>query len=516
MTGVIYARYSEGPHQTDQSIEGQVADCKAYAARNGIKILGVYADRHISGKSAATRPEFQRLIEDAQAGRFDCVVVWKIDRFGRNREDIALYKLKLKRAGVKLFYAAESVPEGPEGIILESVLEGIAEYYSEDLRQKVIRGRRETLKKGILAGEVLPIGYTRDENRHVVIDEEKASLVREVFRKYIFGDGLMSCVDYLNDHHLTGARGAKISKGVVGRMLRNRRYLGIFDECGVELRFDPIIDPQTFEEAQKMHKTSRNRNTNAAGKAKEPYLLSCRCFCGYCQTMIVADCGTGKMGKVYRYYACPKHKRGGDPCELKPIPRDVLEDLVVSATIKDMLTDETIKALTDEVMDIQAEGAKESPAVPLRAALDGNKKKQANIVRAIELGNAPDVLVSRLQELSDEAAELEQKIRQAEYDRPTIPREVIEGWLRSFKNGDKKDPEFRRRLVETFVARVDVYNDKAIIYYNITEKGQKNKAASGVRIRPVTWSSRNGIRTPGKPFVYGKYYILIVPFSHAA
>ena len=133
MTGVIYARYSEGPHQTDQSIEGQVADCKAYAAKNGINILGVYADRHISGKSAATRPEFQRLIDDAQAGRFECVIVWKIDRFGRNRQDIALYKLKLKRAGVKLFYAAESVPEGPEGIILESVLEGIAEYYSEDL-----------------------------------------------------------------------------------------------------------------------------------------------------------------------------------------------------------------------------------------------------------------------------------------------------------------------------------------------------------------------------------------------
>lgn len=91
------------------------------------------------------------------------------------------------------------------------------------------------------------------------------------------------------------------------------------------------------------------------------------------------------------------------------------------------------------------------------------------------------------------------------------PREV-EGWLRSFKAGDKKDPAFRKRLVETFVARVDVYKDKTVIYYNITEK----RAASGVRIRPVTWSSRNGIRTPGKPFVYGKYYILIVPFSHAA
>lgn len=152
MTGVIYARYSEGPRQTDQSIEGQVADCQAFAAKNGINIIGLYADRHISGKSVDKRLEFQRMIRDAQDHKFDVVLVWKIDRFGRDRQDIAINKARLKRAGVKLMYAEESVPEGPEGIILESVLEGIAEYYSADLRQKVLRGRRETLKRaGIVA-----------------------------------------------------------------------------------------------------------------------------------------------------------------------------------------------------------------------------------------------------------------------------------------------------------------------------------------------------------------------------
>jgi len=509
MTGVIYARYSEGPHQTDQSIEGQVADCKAYAAKNGINILGVYADRHISGKSAATRPEFQRLIDDAQAGRFECVIVWKIDRFGRNRQDIALYKLKLKRAGVKLFYAAESVPEGPEGIILESVLEGIAEYYSEDLRQKVIRGRRETLKKGKLAGTALPIGYKRVDGRPV-IDESTAPLVREVYRMYIAGEGVKSCIEYLNAHGVTGCRGGKIGQAVMYRMLRSKRYLGIFDESGIELRADPIIDEATYEEAQKMHKGSRQ---NAAAKAKDEYLLSCCCFCGYCGTMLVGDSGTGKSGRTYHYYTCGKRKRkGSKACQLKSLNRDFLDDLVISATVEDMLTEETIKALTDEVMDIQAEGQKESPAVALKSALDGNKKKQANIVRAIEIGNAPDILISRLQELQDEATDLEARIRQAEYERPTVSREAVEGWLRSFKAGDKKDPAFRKRLVETFVARVDVYKDKAVIYYNITEK----RAASGVRIRPVTWSSRTGIRTPRVPFVFEGYYILVVPYSHAA
>ena len=163
MRGVIYARYSEGPRQTDQSIEGQVADCRAIAERHDIDILEIYADRHISGRSVDRRFEFQRMIRDAQDHKFDVVIVWKIDRFGRDRQDIAINKAVLKRSGVRLMYAQESVPDGPEGIILESVLEGIAEYYSADLRQKVIRGRRETLKKGLYCGQTLPIGFRVDE-----------------------------------------------------------------------------------------------------------------------------------------------------------------------------------------------------------------------------------------------------------------------------------------------------------------------------------------------------------------
>lgn len=185
MRGVIYARYSPGPRQTEQSIEGQVADCQQYAEEHGIDIIEIYADRKVSGKSVVGRDEFQRMLRDAEKGRFDCVLVWKIDRFGRDRQDIAMGKMTLKRAGVKLMYARESVPEGPEGIILESVLEGLAEYYSADLRQKVIRGMRETAKKGQYCGQSLPIGYKVDAERHIVVDEREAAVVREAFKLHI-------------------------------------------------------------------------------------------------------------------------------------------------------------------------------------------------------------------------------------------------------------------------------------------------------------------------------------------
>ena len=159
MNAVIYARYSPGPRQTDQSIEGQVRDCMAYAKENGITVLDVYADRHISGSDFENRGEFNRMLRDAERKQFDSIIVWKIDRFGRDREEIALNKIKLKRHGIRLLYAKEIIPEGPEGIILESLMEGLAEYYVADLRQKVKRGHRESALKGHSVGGQAPYGY---------------------------------------------------------------------------------------------------------------------------------------------------------------------------------------------------------------------------------------------------------------------------------------------------------------------------------------------------------------------
>lgn len=348
MRGVIYARYSPGPRQTEQSIEGQVADCQQYAEEHGIDIIEIYADRKVSGKSVVGRDEFQRMLRDAEKGRFDCVLVWKIDRFGRDRQDIALGKMTLKRAGVKLMYARESVPDGPEGIILESVLEGLAEYYSADLRQKVIRGMRETAKKGQYCGQPLPIGYKVDADCHVVIDEEKAALVRQAFQMHIAGATMKELMEHFQSHGVVGQRGRPISHNVIYRMLRNRKYLGEFEVQGVPLPVEPIIDKATFEEAAQHFKTSRN---NAAGRAKVNYLLSCKCFCGYCGAMLNAEAGTSKTGKVYHYYKCGDKKRG-KKCEMKSIPQDRLEDAVILATVHDMLTDDMIDKLAVRVLEV--------------------------------------------------------------------------------------------------------------------------------------------------------------------
>lgn len=498
MRGVIYARYSPGPRQTEQSIEGQVADCQQYAEEHGIDIIEIYADRKVSGKSVVGRDEFQRMLRDAEKGRFDCVLVWKIDRFGRDRQDIAMGKMTLKRAGVKLMYARESVPDGPEGIILESVLEGLAEYYSADLRQKVIRGMRETAKKGQYCGQSLPIGYKVDAERHIVVDEREAAVVQEAFKLHIAGGQIRDIVQLFADRGIMGRRGKPVSNAVVYRMLRNEKYLGEFYIQDVKLNVEPIIDKATFEEAAQHFKTSRN---NAAGRAKVNYLLSCKMFCGYCGSMINAEAGTGKLGKVYRYYKCGDKKRG-KACELKPFPKDHLEDAIILATVNDMLTDEMIEKLTVRILEVQEQENADDPVVGLRRRLDSNKKRQRNLLDAIEEGGARG-LVSRLAALEEEEEQLVLEIQRAEIKRPRLTHEVVEAWLRSFRVGDVTDDDFRARLVDTFIARVELRNNEALIFYNIREKGPH----SSVRVRPDYWSPRDGTRTP-KIIVLRDYVVL--------
>jgi DNA invertase Pin-like site-specific DNA recombinase len=157
MTGVIYARYSSD-NQREESIEGQLRECKEFAVKNDITILGTYIDRALSAKTD-NRPEFQHMIKDSEKNMFDVILVWKLDRFARNRYDSAHYKAILKKNGVKVVSATETISQGAEGILLESLLEGYAEYYSAELSEKVIRGMK---------GNALKCKYNKSNNdRHI-------------------------------------------------------------------------------------------------------------------------------------------------------------------------------------------------------------------------------------------------------------------------------------------------------------------------------------------------------------
>ena len=139
---VIYARFSSSG-QREESITGQLRDCNRYAEEHGFEIINEYIDEAKTG-TTDNRPSFQKMIRDSENKHFKAVIVWKLDRFARNRYDSAIYRSKLKKNGVKIYSAMENISDSAEGIIMEGLMESMAEYYSANLSENVKRGNRES------------------------------------------------------------------------------------------------------------------------------------------------------------------------------------------------------------------------------------------------------------------------------------------------------------------------------------------------------------------------------------
>lgn len=135
MRAVIYARYSSD-NQREESIEGQLRECMQYAEYNDISVIDTYIDRALTAKTD-NRPNFQKMIKDSYKGAFDMILVWKLDRFSRNRYDSAHYKHLLKKNGVRVVSATETISSGSEGILLESVLEGFEQLNGHNSLKKL-------------------------------------------------------------------------------------------------------------------------------------------------------------------------------------------------------------------------------------------------------------------------------------------------------------------------------------------------------------------------------------------
>jgi len=304
----IYARYSSDG-QREESIEGQLRECKEYAERQNMVVISTYVDRAVSARTD-NRPEFQKMITDSAKRQFDVVLVWKLDRFARNRGDSAMYRAILKRNGVKVVSAKENISEGPEGIILESLLEGISEYYSAELSVKVKRGQMENALKGKANGGLSPFGYKINADGYYEIDPLTAPIVLEMFTRYADGQTVKQIADEMNERGVfTNIKHKYTNKSSMHNLLKNRRYMGEY-RYGTTIVPDamPRIVPQEiFDKVQE--RMEKNKNKPAAKKAEDEYVLTTKLFCGKCGVMMVGTSGTSKTGKVHHYYKCGKPPR---------------------------------------------------------------------------------------------------------------------------------------------------------------------------------------------------------------
>ena len=465
MTGVIYARYSSD-NQREESIEGQIRDCKTFAEKNDIQILGTYIDRALSAKSD-NRPDFQKMIKDSGKGMFDTVIVWKLDRFARNRYDAAYYKNVLKKNKVKVISAMEPISDTPEGILMEAMLEGYAEYYSAELAQKVTRGMTDNALKCRYNGGTLPIGYVIDKEQHFQIDPLTAPIIVEAFERYANGDTMAAVTDFLNASGIRTSRSTGITVNSTTRMLHNRRYIGeyTFRDIKVPNGIPAIISEELFGKVQA--RMERTKKAPAQHKAEDDYILTTKLRCGKCKCFMVGESGTSHVEKnVHHYYKCVTVKHHGE-CDKKTVRKDWIENLVLEQIQKIVMDDELINNLADMLM---TELGRESDALPvLRKELADVEKGIENMLNAIQSGIFTPSTKQRLEALEEQKNELSVKIMQEEMTKPTISREIFTTYLTHFRTYDITDKEQRQRLVDHFVNVIYLYDDHFDLFLNFRE-----------------------------------------------
>ncbi len=251
MNIVIYARYSSHS-QTEQSIEGQLQTCYEYAKHNSHVVVDEYIDRAQSG-TTDSRAEFQRMIADSDKHTFEGVLVYQLDRFARNRYDSAINKAKLKKNGVRVLSARENISEDASGILVEGVLESMAEYYSAELSQKIRRGMNINAEKCLSNGSNPGLGYTVDEERRFHIDPKTAPIVREIFERYASGETVADITgENLNARQIKTSRGKDFNKNSLHRLLRNKRYIGtyIYKDTETPGGMPRMIEDELFQRVQ--------------------------------------------------------------------------------------------------------------------------------------------------------------------------------------------------------------------------------------------------------------------------
>ena len=462
MNAVIYARYSSDS-QREESIEGQLRECREYAERNNMTIVGTYIDRALSAKTA-DRPEFQHMIKDSAKELFEIVLVWKLDRFSRDRYDSAHYKHILKKNGVKVVSAKEHISEGPEGIILEAMLEGYAEFYSAELSEKIHRGQKENALKGKNNGGGVPLGYLLDKKaQKLVIDPTTAPLVVEVFEKYADGKSVRSIVEDFNVRGLKTKRGQPFNINSFSSLLKNRKYIGEYryQDVVIEGGVPAIVPEDLFNRVQE--RMEKNRHAPAMAKAKEDYLLTTKLFCGKCERMMVGESGKSHTGAMHYYYKCSGAKRLKD-CNKKAVRKDWIERVVIRLTMQRVMDEEKINRLIDAILVMQEQEDTTTPA--LRSQLAETESSIGNILKAIEQGIFTPSTKQRLDELEARKEEILVNIQTAELQKPKLTREQMTAWFEQFRHGDPANREFQKRLIGTFVNAVYVFDDKLVLTYN--------------------------------------------------
>lgn len=464
MNVVIYARFSSSS-QREASIEEQVKICREYAERNNYNVVKVYSDSAISGKTD-NRPALKKLLYDSSKQKFNAVIVYSIDRFGRDLAQTLLNEKRLNDNGVILLSATEHFTDDASGRFFRNIMMSYAQYYSDELSTKIRRGMDYNAEKCLYNGGGVPLGYQIGKDKRFEINPNTAPIVKSIFEMYANGKTVTEITDILNAQGIKTSKGAKFNKNSLHTMLKNRRYLGFYIHNGVETAdgIPRIISDELFNQVDEIMK--KNKKAPARSKAKSEYLLTTKLFCGHCKEMMIGFSGKGKQGKTYHYYICNGRKNGD--CKKKMVNKDYIENLVISECRR-LLSAENIRRIAKEVVAICEAEKDTSNLRYLQKRLAENERKQQNAIFSImesDIESVRKALSKQIPILESEHKEIEKMIKEEEAPYPVLTEKGVAFFLTQLKKGKITDIKYRKTLISIFVNKIYLYDDRVTITYN--------------------------------------------------
>ena len=496
----IYARVSsERQAEKELSIPAQLKALKKYALNRGWDVVAEYVDEAESARSA-NRPAFKDMIAAAKnkVKPFDCILVWKLSRFARNREDSVIYKSLLKRRKISVVSMNERVDESPAGSLLEGIIEVIDEFYSANLAQDTIRGMKENAARGFRNGGTPPFGYSCSVESHGSVtkskltpDEREAPIVRRAFDLAAHGQGAREIASSLNAEGLKTRHSKHFSATTINHMLRNEAYVGTIvwnrysKVSGARQRksddeivrvpdcHTPLVDKDVFEVVQALL-TSRRPSVTHSRRVYSRYLLSGLAHCAQCGSPAIG--ANGKSGQ-YLYYRCNgRLMKGAAVCNGPMINAKKLEAFVVDRVRENILTEENLKALVDlvnEELRLHKRRAAEQ-LDSLNREAKSVEQSLAILYIALESGKVDiDDLAPRLKELRARQREIDEKKDEAldemnQTDGSVFDQVEMNHYLEDLRTILQSASFLQcKTFLGTFIRRIDFSKEQVGIEYTV-------------------------------------------------
>lgn len=465
---VFYGRYSSSS-QDPQTIEVQRKKAFEYSKIKHLNIIGEYIDEAQTGRNG-NRAGFKRMLEDSKTGKFQYVIVFKLDRFARSMQVSINAQAELEKNGVTVLSTCEELSvNNASGIFMKGIYQLVAEFYSNDYAERIANGLANNASKSLTIGNNVPLGFkVNKETKKFEKDEETAPIVEEMFKRYANGDSKASIVKDFNEKGYKTSKGKKFRDSTIERMLKNKKYIGIYTFKGNEMpiRIPRIISDELFFKVQEI--ISKNKTAPGRRKAFKEYLLTQKMFCGYCNEMMTGY--SAKKGK-YNYYGCKGRKL--HDCKKQPVYKEIIEKLVVEETQTFLKNPQNIDTIMNEVEKIARKEKEDKGIKELKNKLISENNKKDNLLNALSTCTDEDIrkdIYTKMNDIKAVINRLETEILTIEAPYDNLLLDKVKFLLEEMKNSNVNDLQYQKMIINMFVDKVLLYDDKAVIVFLTNKK----------------------------------------------